>query len=520
MDNKDNRNNGTLQTVYEDDEDFNGSSAEPPTVEATPRGPYQREIERLTRQLLEREQQVKQQEELLLQYATPIKPIVTDPTLTPRVPRPQDVAYMERLRRQRAQEETMHTATTAAPDPNVLLTVLQNLATIVIDNRTATDVSEPPKFSGRTEDWDTWYQQFRTYLKAKGWLDTFLHPTGPGTPGFNQQINEKIYNKLTILCGRGNALTYVQSAAEFDGHGAGQQLLARYDGFSKQRNTALRKLIANLRHTSGTSITDHTDLFEKLCGQIISSGQPPTDEEKLDWFLDSVTEPIYEYTKQHCKHLRLMGTLTYAVMANLYKLTCFEKYPHFHVKAQTASDKMLINNALHSHSQGRGRGRRQGQEHDKDKGRQKGKGDRHEKGKSKGRGRHQSQDRNKGKGRGNPQKNDHADNKTTAGETNKSNITKFKGRCTYCGFWGHFSRDCRKRMADEAQPSKETTNSSQKVTFAGDDEVEALFNNAFFSHDTDSESDPTDHEQMANVSENDIECEICASDKDTDAQDN
>ena len=57
---------GTLKTVYEDDED-NGSSEDTPTVEATPRGPYQREIERLTRQLLEREQQVKQQKELLLQ---------------------------------------------------------------------------------------------------------------------------------------------------------------------------------------------------------------------------------------------------------------------------------------------------------------------------------------------------------------------------------------------------------------------------------------------------------------------
>ena len=124
-----------------------------------------------------------------------------------------------------------------------------------------------------------------------------------------------------------------------------------------------------------------------------------------------MTKPIYEYTKQHCKHLRLMGTLTYVDMANLYKLTCFEKYPHFHVKAQTASDKMLINNALHSHSPGRGRGRRQGHDHDKGKGRQKGKGDRQGKGKSKGRGRNPSQRRNKGKGRGNPQKTDNTDSK-------------------------------------------------------------------------------------------------------------
>ncbi len=51
---------------------------------------------------------------------------------------------------------------------NDLLKVLSHLATIVTENRTASDVSEAPKFSGRTEDWDTWYQQFRTYLKAKG----------------------------------------------------------------------------------------------------------------------------------------------------------------------------------------------------------------------------------------------------------------------------------------------------------------------------------------------------------------
>jgi hypothetical protein len=33
---------------------------------------------------------------------------------------------------------------------------------------------------------------------------------------------------LIILCGKGYALTYVQNAAEFDGVGAGRQLLARY----------------------------------------------------------------------------------------------------------------------------------------------------------------------------------------------------------------------------------------------------------------------------------------------------
>ncbi len=72
------------------------------------------------------------------------------------------------------------------------------------------------------------------------------------------------------------------------------------------------------------------------------------------------------------------------------------------------------------------------------------------------------------------------------------------------------------RMKDEANQSKEsTTNSSQQVTFADDYEVEALFNNAIFSHETDSESEPTDTEPTENVSEDDIQCEICDSDKET-----
>ena len=53
MDSKDN-DSGTLKTVFEDDEEY-GSSEELPTVDATPKGPYQREIEKLQRQLLERE---------------------------------------------------------------------------------------------------------------------------------------------------------------------------------------------------------------------------------------------------------------------------------------------------------------------------------------------------------------------------------------------------------------------------------------------------------------------------------
>jgi hypothetical protein len=160
-----------------------------------------------------------------------------------------------------------------------ILKLFLKLANALTENNNS-DVSTPPNFSGKDDEWETWYSQFRTYLKGKGWLDTF-ESAGPGSPDFNASINSKIYNKLIILFGKGYALTYIQNAAEFDGFGAGRQLLARYDGFSKQRNRSLRKTIEQMRHTSGTSMSDHIDLFEKLCGQIVSSGNPATEEEKV-----------------------------------------------------------------------------------------------------------------------------------------------------------------------------------------------------------------------------------------------
>ncbi len=116
---------------------------------------HKREIKRLHQLLAERTQQLNEQGNLIDKMKAPFEPAtVIDPTHTPRVPRPQDIAYEETMRRQKAQEEAMQTmqntkeqADTASTD---LLKFLNHLTTIVTDNRTASEVSEPPKFSGRT----------------------------------------------------------------------------------------------------------------------------------------------------------------------------------------------------------------------------------------------------------------------------------------------------------------------------------------------------------------------------------
>ena len=164
--------------------------------------------------------------------------------LQPRAPRPEDIEYQEKLQYQQEQEQDQQ-APTPANSHNVL-DIVKQLAKAMRETNNS-DTTEPSKFSGEDHHWDEWNFQLRSYLSANGCLTTYDHPTGPGTPGFDQEINKKLYNKLTMLCTKGTAITYLRKAAEFDGWGAGNQLRLRYHGFSKQRGKTLRTTIENIR---------------------------------------------------------------------------------------------------------------------------------------------------------------------------------------------------------------------------------------------------------------------------------
>ncbi len=140
--------------------------------------------------------------------------------------RPEDIAYRAKLAEQQHAEEAMGNQDSPASN-EALLSVFQSLTKVLKDNNQhlqSSDVTEPTKFNGLDTQWDDFYLQLRTYLEAKGWLDTFDHKTGPGTPGFNTEINKKIYNKLLALCRKGTAGTYVTKAASSDGWEAGKSL--------------------------------------------------------------------------------------------------------------------------------------------------------------------------------------------------------------------------------------------------------------------------------------------------------
>jgi hypothetical protein len=132
---------------------------------------------------------------------------------------PEDIACSAKLVEQRHAEEAI--GNTDPPASNeALLSVFQSLTKVLKDNNQhlhSNDVTEPTKFNGLDTQWNDFYLQLRTYLEAKGWLDTFDHKTGPGTPGFNTEINKKIYKKLLTLCRKGTAGTYVTKAASSNG---------------------------------------------------------------------------------------------------------------------------------------------------------------------------------------------------------------------------------------------------------------------------------------------------------------
>ena len=208
-----------------------------------------------------------------LTQATPRRTLETPGPhrLHEKAPRPQDIALQQKLEQQSQAEAALQTPNNSEPltlNPNQnLVDVFKQLAMVMKDNNTS-DTTEPAHFNGSDGKWDEFYSQLRTYLSAKDWLTTFEHPIGPGAPGFHNEVNKKLYNKLLMLCKTGHAVTYIKKAAEFDGHGAGRQLLLRYDGFSKERHRTLRKTIEQLLHTNGTNMVKHIDLFEKICRQM------------------------------------------------------------------------------------------------------------------------------------------------------------------------------------------------------------------------------------------------------------
>jgi hypothetical protein len=103
------------------------------------------------------------------------------------------------------------------------------------------------------------------------------------------------------------------------------------------------------------SITTHIDLFEKLCTQMTHNDpqNPPSasEEQRIDWFLDSVTEKSYDSIQATCSDANIGGTLTFNKMIKLFTHKCFQRYPHFQIQELVSTNKPNVFNKLYHNSE-------------------------------------------------------------------------------------------------------------------------------------------------------------------------
>ena len=104
-------------------------------------------------------------------------------------------------------------------------------------------------------------------------------------------------------------------------------------------------------------MASHIDLFEGILSHMPEHNYFPTDTEKIDWFLATIHESIYDSAKSNCMTQKISGTLQYGNMLQLFLHTCFARYPHFQI-ADIQSSKFKQNSStfnskscvLHPHS--------------------------------------------------------------------------------------------------------------------------------------------------------------------------
>jgi hypothetical protein len=226
----------------------------------------------------------------------------------------------------------------------------------------------------------------------------------------------------------------------------------------------------------------HVDKFERICGQMAHNNPttPLTDENKIDWFLDSVTEKAYDSVHATCTDKLLEGDLTFAKVVKLYTHRCFQRYPHFQVGDIDKDNKPFTNNSTTFRrtknekgkgkpNKGAGRGRDQYQRH-------------HDL-------RNRSGSTNKGKGKGT-----RSSSKGKGKRKSTSRITgnrQSKDPCSYCGGSNHEARTCYKRIEDEKSKTQKTH--KQAIQHILIDESAMEFSQSVLSVITSDQPSPTPH---------------------------
>jgi hypothetical protein len=87
--------------------------------------------------------------------------------------------------------------------------------------------------------------------------------------------------------------------------------------------------------------------------------QPPTEEQKIDWFLDTVHERTYESVHASCVNKHIEGELTFAKLVKMYTHKCFQRYPQFQISKIDPKAASQLQNKANTLHKGKGKGKGQ-----------------------------------------------------------------------------------------------------------------------------------------------------------------
>jgi hypothetical protein len=246
-----------------------------------------------------------------------------------------------------------------------------------------------------------------------------------------------------MLCKTGHAVIYIKKAAEFDEHGAGRQLLMRYDGFSKEHHRTLRKTIEQLRHINGTNIVKHIDLFEKICGQWLTTdpiNHPLRNRKLTGSWIPSKSVRTNQYTHHALTHT-LMGVSPLPGLSNCIRISASSATPISNCRKLTLrSTSAKIRTALTKGGE-KAKANRMGQTTENDMEDET----------------HREMDTipKTKKDKGSP--------KEGKGKNNALGNRKFNEPCSYCNIPGHSARDCHRRQRDEKAKQKNAPKKSKEI---------------------------------------------------------
>ena len=155
-------------------------------------------------------------------------------------------------------------------------------------------------FNGNPLSWRSWKKKTRAAIGTAGMLGIL---DDDNYAERNKVDNETIFHILQVATADGSAAHLVDTfESKTDGHAAYNELVTWYEGDQLTTETGedVRSKLEKLRLDTKTSASEYINNFQLYTKQLHELGESYTSSKTVYIFLDQITNPDYETTKELC----------------------------------------------------------------------------------------------------------------------------------------------------------------------------------------------------------------------------